>query len=207
MARIAEQPRLLRLGGERREVTALFTDLEGFSDLVNRTAPEELIATLERYFAVVTQEVLTRGGMIDKIVGDAVHALFNAPIDQPGHVDAALAAAAAIREATEGLRGTLGIGRTRVGIETGPAVLGDVGAGARIDYTAHGPAVNLAARLQEAGKALGPAVIIGPAAAARARAAGPLGEAEVRSFGRLALFTLPGASGVPAGTAGGGAGA
>lgn len=226
VARLAEDPRLLRLGGERREVTALFTDLEGFSDLVNRLPPEELIATLERYFAAVTREVLIRGGMIDKIVGDAVHALFNAPIDQPGHVDAALEAAGAIRRATEALRPALGVGRTRVGVETGPAILGDVGAGtgagARIDYTAHGPAVNLAARLQEAGKALGPAVVIGPAAAARAATEGPgrplrpLGEAEVRSFGRLALWTLDdgtegagagaaagaaaGAGGVPAGT-------
>ncbi len=215
VARLAEDPRLLRLAGERREVTALFTDLEGFSDLVNRTGPEELIATLDRYFAAVCREVLGRGGMIDKIVGDAVHALFNAPIDQPGHVDAALAAAAAIREVTEGLRPALGIGRTRIGVETGPAVLGDVGAGARIDYTAHGPAVNLAARLQEAAKALGPAVVIGPAAAARAtRPLAALGEAEVRSFGRLALWTLPeegqpaggAAPGVPAGTAGAGAG-
>ncbi|MCB6177792.1 adenylate/guanylate cyclase domain-containing protein [Rhodobacter sp. Har01] len=192
VARLADDPRLLRLAGERREVTALFTDLEGFSTLVASLPPEQLIATLDRYFAAVTAAVLRHGGMIDKIVGDAVHALFNAPLDQPGHVDAALAAAFEISAATESLRPALGLGRTRIGVETGPAILGDVGGGARIDYTAHGPAVNLAARLQEAGKVLGPDVIIGPAAAAAARRPlRPLGEAEVRSFGRMQLFTLP----------------
>lgn len=191
VARLAEDPRLLRLAGERRQVTALFTDLEGFSTLTNSLPPETLITTLDAYFAAVSDVVLRHGGMIDKIVGDAVHALFNAPLDQPGHVDAALSAAAEIIVQTEALRATLPIGRTRIGIETGPAILGDVGSGARIDYTAHGPAVNLAARLQEAGKSLGPALIIGPAAAKQTnRPLRQLGLVEVRSFGPLALFTL-----------------
>lgn len=191
VSRLAEDPHLLRLTGERRQVTALFTDLEGFSGLTNSLPPEMLISTLDAYFTAVSDVVLRHGGMIDKIVGDAVHALFNAPLDQQGHVDAALSAAAEIAARTEALRATLPIGRTRIGIETGPAILGDVGSGARIDYTAHGPAVNLAARLQEAGKYLGAAVVIGPAAAAAAgRPMRPLGVVEVRSFGPLALFTL-----------------
>jgi adenylate cyclase len=191
VTRLIDNPELLRLRGERRQVTALFTDLEGFSAATNTLEPEALIATLDRYFTVVSAVILRHGGMIDKIVGDAVHALFNAPIDQPGHVDAALTAAAEIVAETEALRSALALGRTRVGVETGPAILGDVGSGARIDYTAHGPSVNLAARLQEAGKALGPAVIIGPAAAAQAtRPLRPLGEADIRSFGRMDLFTL-----------------
>ncbi len=191
VSRLAQDPGRLRLVGERRQVTALFTDLEGFSTLTNTLEPEALIATLDRYFATVTAIVLHHGGMIDKIVGDAVHALFNAPLDQPGHVDAALSAATEIAARTEALRATLPIGRTRIGIETGPAILGDVGSGARIDYTAHGPAVNLAARLQEAGKTLGPAITIGPAAAeAASRPLRPLGVVEVRSFGPLALFTV-----------------
>lgn len=191
LTRLCEDPGLLRLRGERREVTALFTDLEGFSTLTNTLPPEELIAILDRYFAVVTKAVLDNGGMIDKIVGDAVHALFNAPIDQIAHVNAALRAASAIVVATESLRPALGIGRTRLGVETGPAILGDVGTGARIDYTAHGPVVNLAARLQDMGKELGPSVIIGPAAAAQSSLAlRPLGAVTVRSFGTLNLFTL-----------------
>jgi adenylate cyclase len=172
-------------------VTALFTDIEGFSMLANRLEPEALIATLDRYFTEVSAIILRHGGMIDKIVGDGVHALFNAPLDQPDHVNAALTAAAEIVTATEGLRPALALGRTRIGVETGPAILGDVGSGARIDYTAHGPAVNLAARLQEAAKTLGPAIIIGPAAAAATtHPLRPLGRHEVRSFGPLDLFTL-----------------
>lgn len=190
VARLIDDPGLLRLQGERREITALFTDIEGFSATANALPPEALIAALDRYFTAVCAVVLRHGGMIDKIVGDGVHALFNAPLDQPGHVDAALAAAAEIMAVTEALRPELGLGRTRIGVETGPAILGDVGSGARIDYTAHGPAVNLAARLQEAGKTLGPAIIIGPAAAAlTGQPLRPLGEVDLRSFGRLPLFT------------------
>ncbi|MBE2277928.1 MAG: adenylate/guanylate cyclase domain-containing protein [Rhodobacteraceae bacterium] len=191
VARLADDPHLLRLAGERREITALFTDIEGFSAMANRLPPEILIATLDRYFATVTTIVLRHGGMVDKIVGDGLHALFNAPLDQPGHVDAALAAAGEIVRETEVLRPVLGLGRTRIGVETGPVILGDVGGGARIDYTAHGPAVNLAARLQEMGKTLGPAVIVGPAAATRATLPlRPLQTIEIRSFGPLPLFTL-----------------
>ncbi|MCB1390630.1 MAG: adenylate/guanylate cyclase domain-containing protein [Rhodobacteraceae bacterium] len=191
VSRLAARPGLLRLAGERREITALFTDLEGFTAATRALEPEDLIATLDRYFAVVSAAVLRHGGMIDKIVGDAVHALFNAPLDLPGHADAALAAAADIVAETESLRAALGIGRTRVGIETGEAILGDVGSGARIDYTAHGPCVNLAARLEQAGKALGPAIVVGPGTAARAsRRLRPLGPHEVRGFGTIEVFTL-----------------
>ncbi len=192
VARMIENPGLLRLGGERREVTALFTDLEGFSTLTAREDPEALIRILDRYFGVVSGIILRHGGMIDKFVGDAVHALFNAPLDQDNHVSAALAAAAEIVAATEVLRQDLPIGRTRIGIETGPAILGDVNSGTRIDYTAHGAAVNLAARLQDLGKSLGPSVIIGPQAARQSGAAlQALGAVDVRSFGRLEVFTLP----------------
>lgn len=191
VARLANDPGLLRLRGERRLVTALFTDLEGFTAATVTMEPEALIDALDRYFTVVCAVILRHGGMIDKIVGDAVHALFNAPLDQPGHVDAALQAAAEIVAQTEALRASLGLGRTRIGIETGAAILGDVGSGARIDYTAHGACVNLAARLEAAGKALGPAVIIGPAAAAQStQPLRALGLHELRGFGPVEVFTL-----------------
>lgn len=191
VAQIAERPDLLRLKGEAREITALFTDLEGFTALTNRLPPEALIALLDRYFTAVSAVVLRHGGMIDKIVGDAVHALFNAPLDQPHHAQAALDCAAEIVAVTEALRADLpDLGRTRIGVETGPAVLGDVGSAARIDYTAHGPAVNMAARLQEAAKTLGPTVIIGPGTAAATTGTRPLGRHEIRGFGTVDLFTL-----------------
>ena len=191
VSRLAERPNLLRLSGERREITAFFTDLEGFTAATRSRDPEELIAALDRYFDTVCAVILRHGGMVDKIVGDAVHALFNAPLDQPGHVDHALAAAQEIIRETDSLREALQFGRTRIGIESGEAVLGDVGTASRIDYTAHGACVNLAARLEQAGKTLGPAVVIGPVAAALSRTPlRPLGRHEMRGFGPLDLFTL-----------------
>jgi len=94
VARLAENPGLFCLQGEARQVTALFTDLEGFTDLTNRLPPQALIALPDRHFTTVSATVLALGGMIDKIVGDAVHALFNAPLDQPGHARPALNRAA-----------------------------------------------------------------------------------------------------------------
>lgn len=196
VARLVEEPHLLKLEGEARVVTALFTDIEDFSRTTHILGPRDLVRVLDAYFSLTCGIVLKHGGMIDKLVGDSVHALFNAPLDQPDHVDAALACAQEIRAATEAFRrlpgqAAAGLGRTRLGIETGPAVLGDVGSGARIDYTAHGDAVNLAARLQEANKHLGSAICIGPAAAAAATLPlRSLGMVEIRSFGPMQVFTL-----------------
>jgi adenylate cyclase len=196
VSRIAEEPRLLKLEGEAREVTAFFTDIEGFSAMTHKLGPRELVRVLDTYFALTCAIVLKHGGMIDKMVGDSIHALFNAPLDLPDHSEAAIACAKEIVAATEAFRNdgpfaAYGIGPTRIGIETGMAVLGDVGSGSKIDYTAHGNAVNLAARLQDANKDLGTSICIGPAAAVAART--PLraiGEVEIRSFGRLNLYTL-----------------
>ncbi|MFT7057510.1 MAG: adenylate cyclase [Pseudorhodobacter sp.] len=200
VTRLADDPSLFRLKGEAREVTALTSDIEGFSQTTRKLGPEALVQVLDAYFTLTCAIVLRHGGMIDKIVGDSIHALFNAPLDLPGHVDAALACAAEIAQETEAFRllpqmQAAGLGRTRIGIETGPAILGDVGSGAKIDYTAHGDAVNLASRLEALNKDLGTSICIGPGAAAQASVAlRALGEYEVRSFGRLALFTLVDAS-------------
>ena len=184
----------LHLAGEMREITAVFTDIEGFSDLTRQMPPQQLVALLDPYFTGVTRIVAAHGGMVDKIVGDAVHAFFNAPLDQPDHVDQAIAAAAAIRDfAARFASDAAGVkfGRTRIGVETGPALLGDVGQGGRTDYTAHGDAVNMAARLQEASKTLETTVLIGPRAAAlTTRTLAAAGEVELRSFGRVRISTL-----------------
>ena len=184
--RIVEQPDLVKLNGERREVTALFTDIEGFTATTHRAGPEDLVATLDQYFEGVAGIVVNHGGMIDKIVGDAVHALFNAPLDLEDHPQRAVECAIAVQAWTESFRrrvpAAVELGRTRIGIETGPAIVGDVGIRSKLDYTAHGDAVNMAARLEACNKELGSAICVGPAAAARCDAAllRPLGQLAVR---------------------------
>ncbi|WP_168195642.1 adenylate/guanylate cyclase domain-containing protein [Bradyrhizobium sp. NAS80.1] len=101
---IVEQPDLIKLDGERREVTALFTDIEGFTATTHRVGPEQLVATLDQYFEGVSGIVIKHGGMIDKFVGDGVHALFNAPLDLEDHPQRAVECAIAIRTWTEGFR-------------------------------------------------------------------------------------------------------
>jgi adenylate cyclase len=185
--RIVEEPGLMKLTGERREVTAFFTDVEEFTAMTHRATPEALIAALDHYFEGIASIVIEHGGMIDKIVGDAVHAFFNAPIDLPDHPRRAVACAVAVRAWAQGYRSrpepaAIGFGRTRIGIETGPVIVGDVGIRAKLDYTAHGDGVNAAARLEAANKQLGSTICVGPEAAARCDPAlfRPLGAITVR---------------------------
>jgi adenylate cyclase len=184
--RIVEQPDLVKLTGERREVTSLFTDIEGFTATMHRAGPEELVTTLDQYFEGVAGIVIEHGGMIDKIIGDGVHALFNAPLDLRDHPQRAVECAIAIQAWSEGFRrrppaAAIELGRTRIGIESGPAIVGDVGIQSKLDYTAHGDAVNMAARLEASNKELGSAICVGPGAAARCDAA------LLRPLGRLAV--------------------
>lgn len=193
--RIAEQPDLVKLDGERREVTALFTDLEGFTAVTERVGPVELVRLLDAYFDGVIRILVAHGGMVDKIVGDAVHALFNAPVDLPEHPRRAVEAALAICVFSDSFRrrpdvAAAGFGRTRIGIETGDVVIGDVGAGAKLDYTAHGTAVNTAARLEAANKDLGSTICVGPVCRSRLpdMPFRGLGAVDIRGRGRLDLF-------------------
>jgi adenylate cyclase len=185
--RIVEQPDLVKLTGERREVTSLFTDIEGFTATMHRAGPEELVTTLDLYFEGLANIVIKHGGMIDKIVGDGAHALFNAPLDLVDHPQRAVECAIAIQAWGESFRrrspaAAIGLGRTRIGIETGPVIVGDVGIQSKLDYTAHGDSVNMASRLEACNKELGSTICVGPNAAARCDAAllRPLGQLSVR---------------------------
>ncbi|MFD1329999.1 CHASE2 domain-containing protein [Mycoplana ramosa] len=195
VSRYVDNPGLDRVAGEERQVTAVFTDIEGFSALSHRIGPQRLVPLLDIYFREVNALVEQRGGMVNKIVGDAVTALFNAPDDLDRHVDKAIACAVAIHSLTEEMRqrppfAAVTFGRTRIGLETGLVVLGEVGTGGRLDYTAHGEAMNVAARLQDENKALGTDICIGPAAAAQAsRPLRSLGFREIRGIGSMELFT------------------
>jgi adenylate cyclase len=180
--RLVQNPELLRLEGELREITALFTDLEDFTAMTEKIEPRDLVAILDEYLDAITGVVVAHGGMIDKIVGDGVHAIFNAPLLLPDHPLRAFECAKAILVASESVRKRRpGLGRTRIGIETGSAVVGDVGGGRKLDYTAHGAVMNTAARLEAANKELGTSICIGPNAAAR------LDQSLLRPLGPLAV--------------------
>jgi adenylate cyclase len=170
--RIVDDPSALRLRGEMREITALFTDIEGFTAMTERAGPADLVALLDAYFEATTRVITDHGGMIDKIVGDAIHAIFNAPFSLDAHPERAVASALELLEVSETVRGSplgqrIQLGRTRIGIETGQAIVGDVGGGRKLDYTAHGNAMNAAARLEAANKEFGSSICIGPGTAAR----------------------------------------
>ena len=126
--RIVEQPDLVKLNGERREVTSMITDIEGFTATMHRAGPEEVVATLDQYFEGVASIVIRHGGMIDKIVGDGLHALFNAPLDLEDHPQRAVECAIAIQAWSEGFRrraptAAIQLGRTRSGSRPGPSSL------------------------------------------------------------------------------------
>lgn len=145
-------PDELKLGGERTVITSLFADIRGFTSFSEGYDPHALVSILNRYLSVVADAILKEEGTIDKFLGDAVMAWFNAPIPQSDHMLRAIRAAIGLREAVEKLRNQfpseyqLAFG---VGIHYGEAVLGLVGTEARLDYTAIGDSVNTAKRIQE----------------------------------------------------------
>lgn len=142
-------PEQARLGGAVVEVTAVFADLRGFTGFSERSSPEEIVDMLNRYFEVATEQILAEGGTVVQFVGDALMALFNAPARQPDHpVRAARAALAMQAEVEEVAVATPGWPRFRVGINTGPALVGNIGSTALRNFNAMGDAVNVAARLE-----------------------------------------------------------
>ena len=142
----------LQLGGHRQEITTLFADIRGFTALSETIDPETLVGVLNRFLAAAAEAILNEEGTIDKFIGDAAMAWFNAPIPQPDHTMRAVRAALTMREAVEELHESLekkfrlNFG---IGIHYGEALLGLVGTQKRLEYTAIGDSVNTARRLQE----------------------------------------------------------
>jgi len=137
-----------------RVVTVLFADLVGFTTWSEKMVPEQLSGMLTEFFTLASDAVFSCGGTIDKFIGDAVMAFFGAPLDQPDHADRAVAAALKIREGMSHWnreRSTRGEGslEVRIALNTGEAIVGDIGSERRVDYTVLGNAVNVAARLEE----------------------------------------------------------
>ncbi|MHA7819541.1 MAG: CHASE2 domain-containing protein [Erythrobacter sp.] len=159
---IIDEPELLSLGGEKREIYVLFSDLEGFTKMSHAIPPEMVAKLLNRYLEMLSNVVLDHGGVIDKFVGDAVVAFWGAPIARPDDATRAMKAGYAMWEAGEKFREEVAamdpdlpkIGKTRVGLHYGEAVIGNFGGETRIQYTALGDSMNTAARLEAANKPL-----------------------------------------------------
>jgi PAS domain S-box-containing protein len=142
----------VQLGGRLEEITTLFADLQGFTALGEKIDPETLVSVVNRYLAAAAEAILEQEGTIDKFLGDAVMAWFNAPVAQPDHRLRAARAALAVRAASQALWREMPEAfrlRFRVGVHTGQAVLGLIGTESRVEYTAIGDSVNTAKRLQE----------------------------------------------------------
>ncbi len=161
---IIEKPELLSLHGEKKSIYVLFSDLEGFTKMSHALEPEMVAKLLNRYLESLSKVVLDHGGVIDKFVGDAVVAFWGAPISRPDDAMRAAKAGYAIWQAGEEFRrsvdpGLPPIGKTRVGLHYGEAVVGNFGGETRIQYTALGDSMNTAARLEAANKALDSSVM------------------------------------------------
>lgn len=159
---LLSDPGRAALGGENREVTALFADLEGFTPFTESRSPHETVLALNRYFSAVVPVIFANGGTIIQFAGDAIVAVWNAPIEQPRHALAAARTALAMQRAIEAIvTEDPSLPRFRVGIATGAALVGNIGSEELRNYVAHGDAVNLAARLQT-GAIAGQVVVSAP---------------------------------------------
>jgi len=155
---LQDNPESLKLGGERKYCSFLFTDVRGFTSLSERLEPEEVTEIMNKALTIQANAVKKYGGMVDKYIGDAMMAIFNAPVDIDMHEDRAILTAIEIKR--QMLNANLGI-EIGIGINTGYAVVGNMGSDTRFDYTAIGDAVNLAARLESSTKEVGEDIVIG----------------------------------------------
>ncbi|MGO9360485.1 MAG: adenylate/guanylate cyclase domain-containing protein [Xanthobacteraceae bacterium] len=152
-----------------REVATIFTDIAGFTSLVETTAPDMLGALLKEYMSGMTDVVFAHDGTVAKIIGDAIQILFNAPGDQPDYAARAIACAIDLDTWAEQFRerwkDRVNFGATRIGVHAGPALVGNFGGSRFFDYTAYGDTINTAARLETANKYLGTRICVSAAAA------------------------------------------
>jgi adenylate cyclase len=174
-------PESLKLGGEKRELTIFFSDVQGFTTISEKLAPEDLVALLNEYLTAMVDIIQEEGGTIDKFEGDAIIAFWNAPLDFADHavrgVRAALRCQAKLAEMRPSIQARIGKGmHMRVGMNTGDAVVGNMGSKTRFDYTMLGDQVNLSARLEGINKQFGTYFMVSKATAEKLGGAYPVRE-------------------------------
>jgi adenylate cyclase len=157
-----------------RQIGVIFTDITGFTSLVEMVAPQRLAELLNEYVGGLTEVVFEHEGTVAKVIGDAIQVLFNAPGEQPDYAARAIACAQALDRWAQMFRKRwrlkdIDFGATRIGVHAGPALVGNFGGGRYFDYTAYGDTINTAARLEMANKALGTRLCVSDAAASAAR--------------------------------------
>jgi len=167
---ILADPSKLKLGGDRLDITIVFTDLAGFTGVSEKLPAEQVAALLNRHLGEMTDIVIAHGGTVDKFIGDAVMALWGAPLPDPQQSQRALEAAVEMQAATARFAAELAAGggpplRMRVGLHRGECIVGNLGGNARFEYTAIGDAVNLASRLEGVNNVYGTGILLSDAVA------------------------------------------
>jgi len=170
VAELVEHPHLLKLGGEERALTLMFTDLANFTGMSEHLSAPATVEVLTEYFNTMTDIIHRHGGTVDKFIGDAVMAFWGAPLPDTRHAEHAVRAAIEMQAAMQAMTERLlarGLPRIamRIGLHSGSAVVGNVGSRTRFSYTAIGDTVNLAARLEGANKAFGSGILLSDATA------------------------------------------
>lgn len=199
VAKMIAHPEELKLGGQKREVTLLFTDLKGFTAISEQMNPEDVSSLLNRHLTEMTHIILRHNGTVDKFIGDAIMAFWGAPLDDPQHAEHACQAAMEMQVAMADMRQHLAAeGRPplymRIGIHSGSAIVGNMGSDDRFDYSAIGDTVNLASRLEGINKLYGTEILLSENTAKQTQAHFPLRQVDrVKVKGKqeaVEIFTL-----------------
>jgi adenylate cyclase len=159
---ILKNPEMLQLGGQRRHVTALFADIQGFTSLSEKMDPGKVVELLNHYFTEMVDLVFDHQGTLDKFLGDGLLACFGVPLEIPQAAGQAVACAIAMQQRLQALKQEgMAVQGMRVGINTGEAIVGNIGSSKRMDFTIIGDVVNVAARLLEVARQEDAPIVIG----------------------------------------------